>query len=45
MKYILDINCVKLNFIEFYEVNIWGIFDILDINFVKLNLIEFDFLL
>lgn len=45
MKYTQHINCVTLNFIELYEVNIWGIFDTPDINFVKLNLIELDFLL
>lgn len=44
MKYTPDINCVKLNFIELYEV-IWGIFHTPDINFVKLNFIELDFLL
>lgn len=45
MKYTPDINCVKLNFIELYDVNIWGIFHTPDINFVKLNFIELEFLL
>lgn len=45
MKYTPYINFVKLNFIELYEVNIWGIFHTPDINFVKLNFSELDFLL